>query len=145
MDYYDLPLLNASLNATSTVLLLAAYTSIRRGNEALHKKLMLSATLVGAAFLTSYLIYHNEVGSIRFTTEGWPRRIYLTILVPHVILATAMVPMLLITLRFALRGERERHRRIARWTFPTWLFVSVTGVLVYLMLYHWYPSTQIPG
>jgi putative membrane protein len=133
-----LPHLNAALNATSFVLLVAAFYQIRRGNVQTHRRLMLSALAVSGLFLVSYVIYHAQYGSVRFAGQGLVRPVYFFILVTHVILAAAIVPLVIITLRRALAGDFARHRRIARWTYPLWLYVSVTGVVVYLMLYHLY-------
>jgi putative membrane protein len=138
MTVQDLPTLNASLNAIAACLLLSGYVAIRQKKEELHKKLMISALVVSAAFLTSYLIYHYHVPSKKFPDLGWIKTLYLFILIPHIILAAMMVPMILKTFWHAFRGEREKHRRIARVTFPIWMYVSITGVLVYFMLYRWF-------
>ncbi|HEX8284555.1 MAG TPA: DUF420 domain-containing protein [Pyrinomonadaceae bacterium] len=133
-----LPHLNAALNATSFLLLVAALFQIRRGNVGAHRRLMLSALAVSALFLVSYVTYHAQHGSMRFRGEGAVRAVYFLILVTHIILAAAIVPLVVVTVRRALRGDFARHRRIARWTYPLWLYVSVTGVVVYVMLYHLY-------
>ena len=133
-----LPHLNAALNATSFLLLVAGLYNIRRGNVSAHRKLMLSALAVSCLFLVSYVAYHAQHGSVRFQGEGAVRAVYFVILVTHVVLAAAIVPLVAVTLRRALRGDFARHRRLARWTYPIWLYVSVTGVVVYLMLYHLY-------
>ena len=133
-----LPHLNAALNALSFLLLVAALYQIRRGNVRAHRRLMLSALAVSGLFLASYVTYHAQYGSVRFTGRGLIRPVYFVILVTHVILAAAIVPLVAVTLRRALRGDFPLHRRIARWTYPIWLYVSVTGVVVYLMLYHLY-------
>jgi uncharacterized membrane protein YozB (DUF420 family) len=138
MTVQDLPTLNASLNAVAATLLLLGYFAIKQKKEELHKRLMISALVVSAAFLTSYLIYHYHVPSKKFPDLGWIKTVYLLILIPHIILAAAMVPMILKTFWHAFRNEREKHRRIARITFPIWMYVSVTGVVVYFMLYHWF-------
>ena len=138
MNDSPLPHLNAALNATSFLLLLAALYQIRRGNVAAHRRLMLSALSVSGLFLVSYVIYHARHGSVRFQGEGAVRGVYFLILITHVVLAAAIVPLVFVTARRALRGDFARHRRIARWTYPLWLYVSVTGVVVYLMLYHWF-------
>jgi uncharacterized membrane protein YozB (DUF420 family) len=130
-----LPHLNALLNATSAVLLLSGFIGIRRGNVEAHKKCMLGAIGVSVAFLTSYLVYHFQVGSVRFQKQGWIRPVYFTILISHTILAVTLVPFVIVTLRRALRDRFDLHKRIARWTLPMWFYVSVTGVLVYLLLY----------
>lgn len=135
-----LPTLNAMLNATSGLLILAGFLFIRRGNVKAHRNCMLAAVSVSVLFLISYLIYHFNVGATSFRGEGLIRPVYFFILITHTVLATAIVPFVIVTLRRGLRGQYERHRRVARWTFPMWLYVSVTGVIVYLMLYHLFPS-----
>ena len=135
MDVHDLPSLNAVLNASAAILLVWGYTLIRRGRRDAHKKVMLAAFSVSCAFLVSYLVYHAQVGSVRFQGTGPVRTLYLGILLTHTILA-ALVPFLAgITLYRGLQGDFGKHRRIARWTLPIWLYVSVTGVIVYWMLY----------
>ena len=134
MTVSDLPALNATLNATAAILLLVGYRFIRRGEIRRHRATMLAACGVSTAFLTSYVIYHANVGSKPFPAAGPFRTIYLTILLTHVVLAVTVVPLALITVIRGLRGRYDRHRAIARWTFPIWLYVSVTGVIVYLML-----------
>ncbi len=136
--YHSLAPLNAALNATATILLLAGFVFIRRKNVRAHRACMLSALVVSAAFLTSYVIYHLHVGNVRFSGQGWVRPVYFAILVPHVILAGAIVPLVAITVTFALRRRFPSHRRIARWTWPLWMYVSVTGVVIYVMLYLMY-------
>lgn len=138
MTVQDLPTLNASLNTVSFFLLLFGYIAIKKGKRELHIKFMVSALLVSAAFLTSYLIYHYHVPSKKFPDLGIIKTIYLLILFPHIILATVMVPMIIKTFWHAWREEWEKHKKIARITFPIWMYVSVTGVIVYLMLYQWY-------
>ena len=138
MQLQDLPSLNASLNAVSAALLLSGFVAIKRGNKELHKKLMVSALLVSTAFLTSYLIYHFNFPTKKFPDLGWIKTVYYLILFPHIILAVVMVPMILKTFWHAFRGEWEKHKKIARLTFPIWMYVSVTGVIVYFMLYHWF-------
>lgn len=135
MSVSDLPALNATLNAIAAVLLVIGYVLIRRGRVTQHRRVMLAAFCTSALFLVSYLIYHANVGSRPFAGQGPIRVVYFTILITHVILAAAILPMALITLNFALRSRFDRHLRIARWTLPIWLYVSVTGVIVYLMLY----------
>jgi putative membrane protein len=135
MSVTDLPALNATLNACSTVLLITGYVFIRRGNRRKHKACMIAALVVSALFLTSYVIYHAQVGSVPFRRTGWIRTVYFAVLIPHVILAAAIVPPILITASRGLSAKYDKHRRIARWTLPLWLYVSVTGVIVYLMLY----------
>ena len=138
MDVMDLPKINAALNSMAATCLVLGYISIKKGKEDTHKMWMLSATAISALFLTSYLIYHYHVGSVKFQGEGWTRWVYFSILIPHVILAAVNVPMILMTLFHALRDNREKHLNWARWTFPIWMFVSVSGVAVYLMLYHFF-------
>ncbi len=138
----SLPAVNASLNALSTILLLAAYVQIRRGNRQAHKKLMLSACVSSALFLVSYLVYHNNSGMTKFLGEGWARTAYFFILFTHIPLAALVPPLAIVTLTYGLRERFDRHRRIARITLPIWLYVSVTGVLVYFFLYHWFPSAR---
>jgi len=133
-----LPHLNAALNATSFLLLVAGLYQIMRGNVQAHRRLMISALIVSGLFLVSYVVYHAQYGSVRFAGQGLVRPVYFVILVTHVILAATIVPLVIITLRRALRGDFAHHRRIARWTYPLWLYVSVTGVVVYFMLYHLY-------
>lgn len=135
-----LPTVNALLNATSGTLLLVGFLQIRRRNVQTHRRLMLSACAVSVLFLISYLTYHWFAGATRFAGTGWSRPIYFTILISHTILATAVLPLAIVTVWRGLRDDRPRHRAIARWTFPVWMYVSVTGVLVYLMLYHLFPS-----
>jgi len=130
-----LPSVNAGFNSASLIFLLCGYFFIRRKRIVAHRSCMLSACFTSALFLVSYLIYHYYVGSVPFKGEGWIRPIYLSVLISHVILAAAIVPLALITLVRALKGNFERHKRIARWSLPIWLYVSVTGVIVYGMLY----------
>lgn len=138
-DYSIFPKINASLNGCSAVLLVTGRMLIARGKMAAHRAVMLAAVGTSLLFLTSYLYYHAHVGSVRFRGTGWSRPLYFTILISHTILAAVIVPMVIITLKRALGGQFDRHRAIARWTFPLWLYVSVTGVIVYLMLYQLFP------
>jgi uncharacterized membrane protein YozB (DUF420 family) len=131
----DLPALNACLNATSAVLLATGYVLIRRGRRDAHKRVMLAALVSSALFLTSYLVYHAQVGSVRFRGQGPVRTVYFTILLTHTVLAVAIVPLVGMTLVPALRARFDRHRRLARITLPLWAYVSVTGVVIYWMLY----------
>jgi len=131
----QLPTLNAALNSLSAVFLFAGYLFIRAKNREAHRRCMLAAFACSILFLISYLVYHFQVGSVGFKGQGWIRPVYFTILITHTILAIAVVPLALITLVRALRERFDAHRRIARWTLPIWLYVSVTGVVVYLMLY----------
>ncbi len=132
-----LPALNAALNTVATVLLLWGYVAIRRGQELRHRNLMLAALVLSILFLGSYLAHHWHAGHVRFPGSGAARAIYLAILLTHVVLA-AVVPFLaLATVYLGLRQRRGAHRRLARWTLPLWLYVSITGVVIYLMVYHW--------
>lgn len=135
MDVHTLPAVNATLNGTAAALLVTGYTLIRRRQIQAHKRVMLTAFAVSVAFLICYVVYHAQVGSVRYQKTGPIRAVYYTILITHTLLAATVPVLALITLRRALRGDFPRHRRIARWTFPIWLYVSVTGVVVYLMLY----------
>lgn len=135
MGVADLPALNASLNATATVFLVAGYTMIRRGRRDLHKRCMLAALAVSTGFMVSYLVYHANADSRPFTGEGPVRVVYFAILLTHVPLAATILPLALITTARGLLGRIDRHVRIARWTFPIWLYVSVTGVVIFAMLH----------
>ncbi len=142
------PAFHALLNGLAALFLTTGWLAVlgkgpfARGgrNEALHKKLMIAAVATSAVFLASYLEYHYSVGSVPFWGEGWIRTLYLSVLVPHIVLATLMVPPIVILLVHAARGQLEQHKRLARWTLPVWLYVSVTGVLVYVMLYRMGPE-----
>lgn len=135
MTVYDLPALNATLNAMAAACLLAGYILIRRGRRDAHRAAMIGALALSTAFLASYLVYHYHVGSRPFTGQGAIRAVYFAVLITHVILAIAIVPMVLVTVSRALAARFDAHRRIARWTWPLWMYVSVTGVIVYVMLY----------
>ncbi len=135
-QYAIYPIIDAALNGTSAVLLLLGRSYIKRGRMAAHRALMIAALISSTLFLASYLYYHAHVGSVHFQGQGWSRPVYFAILVSHTILAVAIVPLVIVTLSRALRERFDRHRRIARWTFPLWLYVSVTGVMIYVMLYH---------
>ena len=143
VSVHDLPAVNAALNGAAALLLTTGWLMIRRGHVRRHRACMLSALLVSTLFLVSYVVYHLEVGSVRFTAAGPARAVYLGILATHVPLAALIVPLALVTARRALRGRFDSHRRIARWTLPLWLYVSVTGVLIYFMLYWWFPSAEL--
>ena len=132
-----LPTLNATLNATAAVLLTCGYVMIRRGRVAVHRAFMLAAFATSALFLVSYVVYHASAGSRPFEGHGPVRAVYFAVLISHIVLAAAIVPLALVTLSRGLRGRYDRHVAIARWTLPIWLYVSVTGVVVYVMLYHW--------
>jgi uncharacterized membrane protein YozB (DUF420 family) len=134
---HDLPAVNATLNATSAVLLVTGYRLIRQGRRQAHQRVMLTAFGVSILFLISYLVYHAQVGSVRYPHTGILRQVYLTILLTHTVLAVSVPVLAIITLRRALKERFDKHRRLARWTLPIWLYVSVTGVVVYLMLYQY--------
>jgi uncharacterized membrane protein YozB (DUF420 family) len=135
MTVSDLPALNATLNAISFILLVTGYVLIRRGRRQQHRYFMIAALITSALFLTSYVIYHVQVGSVPFKGTGLIRTIYFAVLIPHVILAAAIVPLIIITASRGLSAKYDKHKRIARWTLPLWLYVSITGVIVYVMLY----------
>jgi putative membrane protein len=135
-DVAALPALNALLNGASALLLFAGWMFVRRRRIAAHRACMLGAFCVSVLFLVSYVVYHTLAGSRPFAGQGWIRGLYFAVLVPHIVLAAAMVPFVLTTLYRALTGDFARHARLARWTLPVWLYVSVTGVLVYWLLYH---------
>jgi len=143
-QYAIFPQINATLNATSALLLLTGRYFIGRGRMAAHRAAMIAAFATSSLFLISYLAYHYTLyhyahsASKHFQGQGWSRPLYFTILISHTILAIVIVPLILVTLSRALRKRFDRHRAIARWTFPLWLYVSVTGVIVYFMLYHWF-------
>ena len=135
-DYSVFPALNAILNGTSAVLLTAGYRFIRRKQVQAHRMCMGAAVITSSLFLASYLYYHWHVGSVRFQGTGWSRPVYFTILISHTTLAASLLVLVPITLARALRERFDRHRALARWTWPIWMYVSVTGVVIYLMLYH---------
>lgn len=139
LPLYALPLLNALLNSLSALLLCSGYIAIRRRAVSFHKTCMLAACVTSTLFLISYLTYHYHVGSKPFTAQGNIRLVYFTILISHTILAAAIVPLVVLTLIRAWKAQWQRHRRLARWTLPLWLYVSVTGVIIYLLLYQLYP------
>lgn len=144
--YHSLAPLNALLNGCATVLLLAGFIFIRNGKVRAHRACMIAAMGFSALFLTSYLIYHYNVGNVHFSGQGWIRSLYFSILIPHIVLAGVIVPLAITTITFALRGNFRRHRKIAVWTWPLWIYVSVTGVIVYLMLYQMYtPIYPMPA
>ena len=138
--YAIFPVIDASLNGASAVLLFVGHGFIKRGRMAAHRAFMLAALVSSTLFLTCYLYYHFHVGSVRFQGQGWSRPVYFTILISHTILAAVIVPLILITLIRALRENFDRHRVIARWTYPLWMYVSITGVIVYFMLYQWFAA-----
>ncbi len=135
-DYSIFPKINATLNGCSALLLVTGRALIAQRKMAAHRAAMLTALATSTLFLTSYLYYHAHVGSVHFRGVGWSRPLYFSILISHTVLAAAIVPMVILTLSRALAARFDRHRAIARWTFPLWLYVSLTGVVVYLMLYH---------
>jgi len=135
LSLQDLPAVNATLNAISGTLLVIAYALIRARKIEQHRKVMIAAFAASSLFLVCYVIYHAQVGSVRFTRHGFVRPLYFTILITHVTLAAAVLPMAIVTLSRGLKGRYPQHRRIARWTFPIWLYVSITGVIVYILLY----------
>jgi uncharacterized membrane protein YozB (DUF420 family) len=142
LDYRFLPTVNATLNASAALLLIAGYRAIRRRDVETHRRFMLAAFAVSTAFLASYVLYHvtrqihEGIGHTRFAGSAAIRPVYFGLLISHLILAIVNLPLVIVTLVAALRGRYARHRRIARWTWPIWLYVSATGVLVYLLLYH---------
>ncbi len=138
MNIADLPAVNAVLNGTAAVFLIAGYILIRGGQRALHKRCMLAALSTSALFLVSYVIYHLNAGSRPFPGQGPVRILYFAILITHVVLAVTVLPLALTTAARGLWGQYDRHVRIARWTFPIWMYVSVTGVVIYVMLYQMY-------
>jgi putative membrane protein len=145
MTIEDLPLLNAALNSCATVLIVCGLIAVKLRSFKVHTIFMISALTVSAAFLTSYLIYHYHVGHVRFAGEGTVRTVYFTMLISHVILAVANLPMIIMTVIPALRRRFDKHRRMAKFTAPIWLYVSVTGVLVYMMCYRWYGPPLTAG
>ena len=140
-QYAYFPALNATLNGASAALLLTGRILIAKGRMAAHRACMIAAMTASAAFLCCYLFFHYEVGNIRFLGEGLARTVYFTILISHVILAIMIVPLAIITLSRGLKAHYPQHRAIARWTWPLWMYVSVTGVIVYFMLYQWFPHS----
>lgn len=139
--YAFFPALNASLNGTSAVLLLTGRMLISQRRIAAHRACMIAAVTASSLFLCCYLFFHYKVGNIRFLGQGWSRSVYFSILISHTILAIVNVPLVVVTLTRGLSGRYPRHRAIARWTFPLWLYVCVTGVIVYFMLYQWFPHS----
>lgn len=135
MSITDLPAANAFLNGLCTIFLVLGFIYIKRGDIKTHQKCMVTALILSALFLTSYLIYHSQVGSVPYPHRDWTRPIYFAILIPHIILATVNVPFIITLVWRAYKGEFDRHRRLARWVWPSWIFVSITGVIIYLMLY----------
>ncbi|MBX3745828.1 MAG: DUF420 domain-containing protein [Verrucomicrobiae bacterium] len=142
MTVADLPALNAGLNGVATVLLVLGFVFIRQGRKEAHRRCMLAAFSTSVIFLVSYVAHKILVQGVhtRLGADGWVRAVYYPMLISHIVLAAAIVPMALITITRALRERFDAHRRIARWTWPVWMYVSVTGVLIYFMLYHWFPA-----
>ena len=135
MSISDLPTVNAVLNGISVILLTIGYVHIKRDNRLTHKKFMIAAVISSAVFLTTYLIYHYHAGSVPYPYHDWTRPVYFVILIPHIILAAVMVPFILAALYFAFKAKFDKHRKIVRWIWPVWMFVSISGIAVYLMLY----------
>ena len=144
MTVSELPALNAFLNSCATVLIVCGLIAIKQRKPKVHTAFMFAALAVSAVFLTSYLIYHYHVGHVRFAGEGTVRVVYFTILISHLILAIANLPMIILTVIPALRQRFDKHRRLAKITAPVWLYVSVTGVIVYLMCYRWFGPPLMP-
>jgi len=142
-DYSIFPVINATLNGTSAVLIATGRVLIGRGRVMAHRTCMIAAVVCSSGFLVSYIWYHAHVGSVRFQGQGMVRPVYFTILISHTLLAATVVPLVIITLVRGLRARFDRHRAIARWTYPIWLYVSVTGVVIYVMLYHLYAAPKV--
>ena len=142
-DYTIFPIINATLNGTSAVLIATGRVLIGRGHVAAHRACMIAAVVCSSAFLVSYIWYHAHVGSVRFQGQGMVRPVYFAILISHTLLAAVVVPLVIVTLVRALRARFDRHRAIARWTYPIWLYVSITGVVIYVMLYHLYAAPKV--
>lgn len=148
MNLSDLPAVNASLNALSAIFLTAGFIHIKRGRQTTHRNCMVGALICSALFLTCYVYYHLHAGRTVFSDPAWFRPIYLGILLTHTVLAVAIVPLIIITVTRAARRRFDSHKRIARWTWPMWMYVSVTGVLIYLLLYQIFPQrhrTPLPN
>lgn len=137
-DYNIFPAVNATLNGASAVLIVSGRILIGRKLVRMHRACMIAAVVTSSIFLACYLYYHAHVGSVHFPGQGWVRPVYFAILISHTVLAAAVVPLVLLSLNYGLRARFDRHRRISRWTFPVWLYVSITGVIVYIMLYRIY-------
>jgi len=135
MSFSDLPAVNASLNFISFILLSLGFYNIKKGRVPIHKRFMISAAITSGLFLISYTIYHYNVGSVPYSHYDWTRPVYFAILIPHVLLAGIMAPFIVLLLIFALRGRFDRHRKLAIWVWPVWIYVSISGILIYLMLY----------
>ena len=135
MNVQELPTINAILNLLSTTFLFIGYLNIKRGNKNTHKKFMILALVSSGLFLICYLIYHSQVGSVPYTHHDWTRPVYFAVLIPHIIFAALMSPFILMAVWFAFREQFEKHRKIVRWLWPVWMYVSISGVIIYLMLY----------
>lgn len=144
MSISDLPAVNASLNALSAILLTAGFVHIKQGRQTAHRNCMVGALVCSVLFLTCYITYHLHAGRTVFKDPAWFRPIYLGLLLTHTILAVVIVPMVIVTVVRAARGRFDSHKRIARWTWPMWMYVSVTGVLIYLLLYQIFPQARAP-
>ena len=143
MTIHDLPAVNASLNALSTIFLTLGFIFIKREQRVAHRNCMVAAFTTSTIFLACYLTYHFAVTAVtKFQGQGWVRPLYFIILITHIILAVVIVPLILMTLSRAVKQRFELHKKIARWTWPLWMYVSVTGVIVYLMLYQWFPAPK---
>ena len=142
MSVYDLPAVNASLNSLSAVLLLTGYVFIRRKNQIAHRNCMVAALAASTLFLISYLTYHYTAGRTTFRDPAWFRPFYLALLLSHTVLAVAIIPLIFVTASRAFKARFEQHRKIARWTWPIWMYVSVTGVVIYFLLYHLFPQSR---
>jgi putative membrane protein len=142
-DYSIFPVIDATLNGTSAVLIATGVALVRRGHRQAHRWVMIAAVVTSSLFLISYLYYHAHVGNVRFPAHGWPRPLYFTILISHTLLAVVVVPLVIVTFARGLRGRFDRHRASARWTYPVWMYVSVTGVVIYLMLYQFFAPNGI--
>ncbi len=142
MSVSDLPVLNACLNSTSAIFLTIGYVFIRQKRQTAHRNCMIVALTASALFLISYITYHYSAGRTVFKDPAWFRPIYLLLLLTHTVLAVAIVPMVIVTVSRALKGRYELHKRIARWTWPLWMYVSVTGVIIYFLLYRIFPQTH---
>jgi len=140
IELKQMPALNATLNGLAGIFLLAGYLFIRRKKINAHRACMIAAVVCSTLFLSSYLYYHFHAGTTRFAGQGWSRPLYFTILFTHTPLAAVVLPLAIVTVTRALQGNFAKHRKIARWTWPLWMYVSVTGVLIYLMLYQWFPA-----
>ena len=142
MTIQDLPLINACLNGLATLFLTLGFVFIKQGKQTAHRNCMVSAFITSAVFLTCYLIYHFSTGATRFVDPAWFKPIYLVILFTHVVLAVVILPLIFMTFSRALKARYELHKKIARWTWPLWMYVSITGVVIYLLLYQIFPQQK---